>query len=121
RLRRSFCKHRAGRRSPKALRRCRTPGRLLRDGTVMQVRRLTGDQSATPHDYRRSISTWLGDHGERTDVIETILGHSPQGVTRTHTNRSLLLPRVAQALQRWADHLDELLHEALKPAADREP
>jgi len=37
-----FASNRAGRRSPKALRRCRTPGRLLRDGTVMQVRRPHG-------------------------------------------------------------------------------
>jgi len=72
---------------------------------------LIGGQSATPHDFRRSISTWLGDHGERTDVIETILGHSPQGVTRKHYNLNLLLPPVAQALQRWGDHLDQLSRE----------
>jgi integrase len=82
---------------------------------------LKGNQSATPHDFRRSISTWLGDRGERSDVIEMVLGHSPQGVTRKHYNLSLLLPPVAQALQRWADHLDELLDEGLKSAADREP
>ena len=82
---------------------------------------LKGNQSATPHDFRRSVSTWLGDHGERTDVIDTILGHSPQGVSRKHYNLSLLLPPVVQALQRWADHLDELLREGLKTAADWEP
>jgi integrase len=26
---------------------------------------LKGGQSATPHDFRRSVSTWLGDHGEK--------------------------------------------------------
>jgi hypothetical protein len=35
---------------------------------------LTGDQAATPHDLRRTISTWLGD--------KMILGHSPQGPSR---------------------------------------
>jgi hypothetical protein len=35
--------------------------------------------AATPHDFRRTISTWLDDHGERSDVVELILGHFPQG------------------------------------------
>jgi len=69
---------------------------------------LIDESSATPHDFRRTISTWLGDRGERSDVIEMILGHAPQGVTRKHYNLSLLLPLVAQALQRWANHLDQL-------------
>jgi integrase len=69
---------------------------------------LVDEHAATPHDFRRTISTWLGDRGERSDVIEMILGHSPQGVTRKHYNLSLLLPLVAQALQRWANHLDDL-------------
>ena len=56
----------------------------------------------TPHDFRRVVSTWLGDRGERPDVIEMI------GATRLHYNHSLLLPLVADALQRWADHLDTL-------------
>jgi integrase len=81
---------------------------------------LTGNQSATPHDFRRTISTWLGDHGERTDVIETILGHSPHGVTRKHYNLSLLLTPVAQALQRWADHLNHVV-VAQRPSTVREP
>jgi integrase len=69
---------------------------------------LSGDRAVTPHDFRRAVSTWLADRGERPDVIETILGHSAKGVTRLHYNHSLLLPLVADALQRWADHLDTL-------------
>ncbi len=69
---------------------------------------LTGERSITAHDFRRAVSSWLGDCGERPDVIEAILGHAPIGVTRTHYNHSLMLPLVSDALQRWADHLDEL-------------
>jgi integrase len=69
---------------------------------------LVGDRAVTPHDFRRAVSTWLGDRGERPDIIEAIAGHAPRGVTRLHYNLSLLLPLVGSALQRWADHLDTL-------------
>jgi integrase len=69
---------------------------------------LIGSRNVTAHDFRRALSSWLGDFGERPDVIAAILGHAPVGVTRTHYNHSLMLPLVSQALQRWADHLDEL-------------
>jgi integrase len=69
---------------------------------------LVGDRAVTPHDFRRAVSTWLGDRGERPDAIEAIAGHAPKGVTRLHYNLSLLLPLVGNALQRWADHLDTL-------------
>src|SRR5262245_22086529 len=69
---------------------------------------LAGDRAVTPHDFRRAVSTWLGDRGERPDVIEAIAGHAPKGVTRLHYNLSLLLPLLGTALQRWADHLDTL-------------
>lgn len=69
----------------------------------------------TPHDFRRAVSTWLGDRGERPDVIEMILSHSVRGVTRVHYNLSLLLPLVADALQRWADHLDAVTEPSQAP------
>jgi integrase len=77
---------------------------------------LTGAHSVTAHDFRRALSSWLGDCGERPDVIEAILGHAPMGVTRTHYNHSLMLPLVSDALQRWADHLDGLV--APRPAPE---
>ena len=76
---------------------------------------LVGERSATAHDFRRAIATWLADHGERGEVIEAILGHAPQSVTRRHYNLSFLLPLVAQAQQRWADHLDSLLTKRSSP------
>ena len=50
---------------------------------------LVGERAATAHDFRRAVATWLADRGERSEVIEAILGHSPQGVTRRHYNMSL--------------------------------
>jgi integrase len=70
---------------------------------------LAGERAVTPHDFRRAVSTWLGDRGERPDVIEAIVGHAPRGVTRLHYNLSLLLPMVARAIQLWADHVDSLM------------
>ena len=69
---------------------------------------LAGARRVTAHDFRRAVSNWLGDRGERPDVVEAILGHKPTGVTRTHYNHSLMLPLLADAYQRWADHLDRL-------------
>ena len=70
---------------------------------------LVGDRSASPHDFRRTVATWLADRGERSEVIEAILGHAPQGVTRRHYNLGLYLPFIGQAMQRWGDHVDSLI------------
>ena len=70
---------------------------------------LVGERAITPHDFRRAVSTWLGDRGERPDVIEAIAGHAPRGVTRIHYNLSLLLPMVANAMQVWGDHVQSLM------------
>jgi integrase len=78
---------------------------------------LVGAHAATAHDFRRTVATWLADYGERSEVIETILGHAPQSVTRRHYNLSFLLPPVADALQRWANHLDTLMLEESAPHA----
>ena len=63
---------------------------------------LVGERVAPAHDFRRTVATWLADRGERSEVIEAILGHSPQGVTRRHYNMSLFLPFIGEAMQRWA-------------------
>jgi integrase len=67
------------------------------------------DQEGTCHDMRRTCATWLGEQGTRPDVIERILNHQPQGVTRKHYNHSRLEPMVREALQTWADHVDAVV------------
>jgi hypothetical protein len=58
---------------------------------------------------RRTCATWLGEQGTRPDVIERILNHAPQGVTRKHYDHSRLEPMVREALQLWADHVDTVV------------
>jgi integrase len=67
-----------------------------------------GIDDAHAHDFRRTIASWLGDLGERPDVISRILAHTPQDITARVYNHSRLDPLVREALQRWADHVDGL-------------
>ena len=67
------------------------------------------------HDLRRSIATWLGDRGERSDVLDRILhhhsGHSAgqrSSVTDTHYNFSIMAGPLRDAWQRWADHIESI-------------
>ena len=60
----------------------------------------------TVHDLRRSAATWIAASGASGDVVRAILSHSG-GVTSIY-NRSTLLPQVREALQAWADGLDDL-------------
>jgi integrase len=74
---------------------------------------------ATPwtlHDLRRSAATGLADIGVQPHVIEEILNHRSghrRGVAAIY-NRSVYAAETAAALQRWADHVDQLV--AGKPA-----
>jgi integrase len=67
------------------------------------------------HDLRKSISSWLGDRGERSDVLDRILhhhsGHSSgqrSSVTETHYNFSIMSGPLREAWQRWADHVESV-------------
>ena len=71
------------------------------------------------HDLRKSISSWLGDRGERSDVLDRILhhhsGHSSgqrSSVTETHYNFSIMSGPLREAWQRWADHVESVAREA---------
>lgn len=75
------------------------------------------DQEGTCHDMRRTCATWLGDQGTRPDVIERILNHAPQGVTRKHYDHSRLEPMVREALQTWADHVEAVVRGRRQPDA----
>jgi integrase len=88
-------------------------GHLDRHSISRAMARLRGkfeiDQEGTCHDMRRTCATWLGEQGTRPDVIERILNHAPQGVTRKHYDHSRLEPMVREALQLWADHVDTVV------------
>lgn len=65
-------------------------------------------EDVTTHDLRRTMATWLGDHGTRPDVIDHILNHQPRDVTRRHYNHAQMDALVRAAMQEWADHLSKL-------------
>jgi integrase len=65
----------------------------------------------TFHDLRRTASTGMGDIGVLPHVVEAVIGHisgHKAGVAGTY-NRAQYLAEKATALQRWADHVEQLV------------
>jgi len=63
------------------------------------------------HDIRRSVSTWMAEHGVLPHVIEAILNHwtgHRSGVAGVY-NRAQYAPMISSALNLWDDHLRSLL------------
>jgi integrase len=62
------------------------------------------------HDLRRTCATQLGELGVLPHVVEQALNHvsgAKAGVAGVY-NRSKMIDAVREALQRWADHLDQI-------------
>jgi integrase len=59
----------------------------------------------TAHDFRRAISTGLGDAGTAPHVVDRILNHVDSGVTARHYNFSGYLTEHRAALELWAEKL----------------
>jgi integrase len=64
------------------------------------------------HDMRKALTSWLGDRGERSDVLDRILhhhvGHNSNqrgSVTESHYNFAIMATPLRDAWQRWADHV----------------
>jgi integrase len=69
------------------------------------------------HDFRRAASTWLHEAGVEHLVVEAILGHAAgQSKVAQVYNHAQYLDRRRRAIQRWADHITNLV-EGEKPAA----
>jgi integrase len=63
------------------------------------------------HDIRRSVATGMAKLGIAIPVIERLLAHKSgtfKGVVGIYQRHSFL-PELAVAVQRWADHLDQLV------------
>jgi integrase len=63
------------------------------------------------HDIRRSVASGMAKIGIAVPVIEKILAHKSgtfRGIVGTYQRHSFL-PEMAVALQRWADHVDQLV------------
>ncbi len=66
----------------------------------------------TLHDFRRSLSTALHERfGVPPHVVEAILGHvgGHRGGVAGIYNKALYLDERRRALQRWADHIEQLV------------
>lgn len=66
-------------------------------------------EGAVIHDLRRTVRTGLSDLGGiPAEVAELCLNHRPKGVAGVY-DRAERIEERAQALQRWADHVDAVL------------
>jgi integrase len=77
------------------------------------------------HDLRKSITSWLGDQGVRSDVLDRILHHHAghhtgqrSSVTESHYNFSIMSGPLRDAWQRWANHVESVATRAGKDGAD---
>jgi integrase len=80
-----------------------------------RLRTLAKVDGANLHDTRKSITTYLGDRGEGSDILDRILDHvvghhsnQRNSVTETHYLFSILATPLKTAWQRWADHVDAI-------------
>jgi integrase len=62
-----------------------------------------------PHDMRRTVRTGLARLGVRHDVAERCLNHAVQGIEAVYNQHDFLEER-REALERWAVHVDQVVH-----------
>lgn len=82
---------------------------IARGQSIVDAAQKAGNKSSvgdiTVHDLRRTMATYLGNQGVHPVVLEMILGHAGEGVTRKHYNHAMMTDQVRQAMQLWADHV----------------
>lgn len=76
---------------------------------MIKARDLAGVEDVTLHDFRKAITTWLGDRVESPDVLDRILHHGSQNVTRTHYNFATMEKWLRPAWQQWGDHVEAVV------------
>lgn len=76
---------------------------------LRETKRMLDIDHWTPHDLRRTVRTGLSRLGCRNEVAEAIIGHSRKGIEGTYDLHSYE-EECRVWLQKWADHLDSLLH-----------
>jgi integrase len=81
-----------------------------------RLREVAEVEDANLHDCRKSITTYLGDRGERADVLDRILDHAighhsnqRSSVTDTHYLFSTMAEPLRAAWQRWASHIETVV------------
>jgi integrase len=77
-------------------------------------KKMKAAEAWTLHDLRRSAATGMGNIGVQPHIVEAVLNHISghrSGVAGTY-NRAAYAAEKADALQRWADHVDEFVKPA---------
>ena len=82
---------------------------------IKRIEDRVGIQSWTAHDLRRTFATQLGQtlHIDPV-VIEKCLGHKMPKIMATY-NKNEMLPQRKDALNRWAQHVEDLLQDNVIP------
>ena len=75
-------------------------------------------QDVCVHDLRRTFRTWHAEIGTPKDIVQALMNHSPRDVTDRVYNRSVLLTRKSDAMDRWANWLDLVVAGKFKAAAE---
>ena len=73
----------------------------------LQMDRLSGVQNWKFHDLRRTVATNLTKLGIDRLILQKIINHSERGVTQIY-DRYSYMDEKREALQKWADRLDEI-------------
>ena len=61
----------------------------------------------TPHDFRRTFSTFANEHGFRAEIIERCLAHERHDIRAVY-NRAEYAKERMEIMQWWADKIDEI-------------
>lgn len=77
------------------------------DGNPATVNRF-GINKFTPHDLRRTASTFMAESGEMDEVIDAVLNHSKQGVIKVY-NQYRYDKEKQVALDAWARKLNSII------------
>ncbi len=73
-----------------------------------RIRARSGVADFRPHDIRRTVRTNLAEMGVGKEVAEAILKHVQDKMSETY-NRHRYQSQMGDALQRWADRLDQIV------------
>lgn len=87
------------------------------DNTFNKALKTLGYQSKqTPHGFRHIFSTQLREIGFTRDHVEAALAHKISGVEGVY-NKAIYIDQRKEMMQKWADHLDELVLRVSKGEA----
>ena len=78
---------------------------------LARAHELSGVDDWSIHDLRRTVTSGMASLGVQLPVLAAVLNHSPgqvMGITAVY-NRHRYSQEKREAVQRWADHVEEIL------------